>query len=555
MCQERRADVYLALGKPSLYTFIYNILKATGILWLIFSPNGMANTSSEMFPNNKNEKHPSEEIAFLRTNVNSWKDDKEMEGSPSHLTWKGDPSRTKADWKIIITTNQARVATYNVHRRVVCFGPRQSKFLSRVATSSVPSNSKPQSAQPPAVVELAARDASNFPMLLDFIYSLNTPTTHSDDTVATAASSLSCPSLLSVPTDDENSVSGLEVVTTNNAVSLRYLAKRFEIESIMMVVNRFIQRDLNFETGPLYLSYASEYRDTRLQESAKRLCVENIEQINTIALLQLPVHLFRSVICSLECLDEENEDRSTLVSELVCQYFERHPDNLNTELLLSLTDSLIMPIISPEAAIGFTALIKELDVECAKNQWSSLVSLSRRCAHSVVQKYGWNDFSVNAAVDEYLGNIRSTKYGCSQLDSLLFSTSFAAALDQAQEDYEEILEEQETIQSIVGSLSGMVSFLEKSNNHKEKILRQQKQALDDALQQIEDLQQQLKEPKQTRRYRDYQNDVHLDEFSVSTPFRELVAPSQVGLDHHTSKTKKIKELRTKSEMRSKSLIK
>jgi hypothetical protein len=63
--------------------------------------------------------------------------------------------------------------------------------------------------------------------------------------------------------------------------------------------------------------------------------------------------------------------------------------------------------------------------------WTELVELAQHCAKAVVQEYGWNDFSVTAAVDEYLGTRERDPQSVAD-DSLLFATSFAATLEQAQ---------------------------------------------------------------------------------------------------------------------------
>jgi hypothetical protein len=236
---------------------------------------------------------------------------------------------------------------------------------------------------------------------------------------------------------------------------------------------------------------------------------------------------------------------------------EKNPGALDSSLLLELTDPLLMPCIASEAAIGFTALIKELKIEDSRNHWVGITSLSRRCAKAVVEEYGWNDFSVNAAVDEYLGNIRPEMKEFTEIDSLLFATSFAAALERAQDDYEDIMVGQEHLENLVETLGKSVTVLEQHNDMKEKYMRKQQAAIEDAERQILDLKDEIGMLRRRTVERDRQPNHathYQDELSIASPVRELVAPSQIGAHIHTKKSKNARELMTKNEMRARSLI-
>jgi hypothetical protein len=499
-------------------------------------------------------------------------DAKASHSAESHcLTWRGDPNETGSDCTIVVVTSELQTSTFHVHKSTLCFGSRKSKHFANcfISNSVDKRKRKNRNVVPTAKVELDQRDADNFPILLDFIYA---PPAYisSNGTVVTAASTLSLaqstPSLATAATDEDCSfAAAIEDITTENAVSLRSLAKKFEVDSLILIVNRFIQKDLNFKTGPHYLSMAAEYRDARLMNSAQHLCAENIEQISSKALLRLPAHLFRIVIKSLESFEEDNRDLSYYLSEIVCRYLEKHPKSLCAGLLLELTDPLLMPYIASEAAIGYTALIKELDSDDVKTHWNGLVSLSRRCAKSVVQEYGWSDFSVTAAVDEYLGNNKEKKIefdGSHHVDSLLFATSFAAALSQAQDDHEAILVEQERMETIVQALQNAVTILEQSNVRKDEHMAKQQWAIEEAKKQIFNMKDQIEQVKQQNRAREQQQrsppSPHLhysDEVSsIASPMMELMSPSQVGSDIPAKKNRKIKELRTKNQMRARSII-
>jgi len=276
-------------------------------------------------------------------------------------------------------------------------------------------------------IELDEQDADSFPLFLDFMY----------DT---------CPDA----DDDESLTLNVnEDFSTSNAVSLRHLARVFDCEGLMLAVNKFIQKDLSLKTGPVYLVQANLYRDDRLIESAKRLCIENFSRLETKSITRLPLELFRSVMSAViersksahDISVEEEDALSYHLSEVVCQYFEKHPDRMTVKLLLELTNENVMPKIASEPAIGFTALARELnprEIKPDSDEWAGLVALCQRCAQAVVGEYGWKDFNITSALEEYLYGPCASDGSSTKLDSLLFATSFAAALKRAQNDYQSV---------------------------------------------------------------------------------------------------------------------
>ena len=353
------------------------------------------------------------------------------------LSWRGE--HTYSDWTIIVTTSEVDSRTYHVHKSILSVGPRSSQYFSKLFLKKGNGRGDRYNQSQSTKIELDGQDADLFPLFLDFMYDIK----HTNDATS----------------DDDESLTLLNVdddfFTTSNAVSLRHLAKLFDCEGLKLAVNKFIGKDLSFKTGPVYLLQAHLYEDDRLIKSAKRSCIENFSRLDTRAITRLPLELFRSILTAVNegtknrnsALDNINSEEEVVLSchlsEVVCQYFEKHPDRMNVQLLLELTNETVMPKIASEPAIGFTALVRELnpnDVESGdSDEWRELVALCQRCAHAVVEEYGWKDFNVTAALEEYTygsccattndGSSSSTK-----LDSLLFATSFAAALDRAQSD-------------------------------------------------------------------------------------------------------------------------
>jgi len=342
------------------------------------------------------------------------------------LSWRGNPLQTFSDWTIVVATSEFDSRTYNVHKSILSVGPRSSRYFSRLFMEG--SNRYNQS-QSSTRIELDEQDADSFPLFLDFLYDA------------------------SPDADDDESLTLNNVVnedfTTTNAVSLRHLARVFDCEGLMLAVNKFIQKDLSLKTGPVYLIQAHLYQDDRLIESAKRLCIENFSRLDTRSITRLPLELFRSVMTAVierskiahDISVEEENALSFHLSEVVCQYFEKHPDRMTVQLLLELTNENVMPKIASEPAIGFTALARELDpreIVPDSDEWRGLVALCQRCAQAVVGEYGWKDFNISSALEEYLYGPCANDASSTKLDSLLFATSFAAALERAQNDYQSV---------------------------------------------------------------------------------------------------------------------
>ena len=417
------------------------------------------------------------------------------DNSGQPLTWRGDPSETHSDWTIVVLTNELQTISYHVHKSVVCFGSRSSKYFARLLSNN--------EAKKMTKVELDAVDAVNFPILLDYIYAPCSYTSGTGiGTLPTAMSTLTSPTLLSMSRSMEDDGSFLalgEDVHSNNAVSIRYLARKFEIDSLTLAANRFIQKDLTLETAPRYLIMGRLYDDERLLQSATRLCVENFLSLDKKALTKLPFDVFRNLVMAIQGgQEEEGVERSCFLSEVVCRYLEIHTSYVTVDLLLELTEPSLMPFIAADAAIGFTALIKALPPEDVIKNWHELALFSRRCARSVVRDYGWNEFSVSGAVDEYLSQSANLQQTLSHTETLLFATSLAAALDQAQQDYHGVVSEQENLQQMLGNLNNTLDLMEKMNERKDKYLSYQSKALEEARQRIDELERELAEERRWR---------------------------------------------------------
>mmetsp|Transcript_12811 Transcript_12811/g.29957 ORF Transcript_12811/g.29957 Transcript_12811/m.29957 type:complete len:428 (+) Transcript_12811:506-1789(+) len=346
-----------------------------------------------------------------------------LEKKKKVFSWRDDPVQSYSDWAIIVATSEFNSKTYYVHKRILSEGSRKSNFFSKLFREG---SNRENPSQSSTRIQLDEQDAESFPLFLDFVY----------DACQDAEND----------SDDHLTLKLTDNFTASNAVSLRHLAKVFDCDGLMLAVNKFIQKDLSLRTGPVYLAEAHLYEDKRLMESAKRLCIEHFSRLDTKSITDLPHELFRSVLTAVikrsksgdEASLEETNSLSFHLSEVVCQYFEKHPEQLCVQLLLELTDEDAMSKIAPEPAIGITALVRDLnpnEIKTDSDEWRGVIELSQRCARSIVGEYGWKDFNVTSALEEYLNGPCATSDGSStKLDSLLFATSFAATLESAQND-------------------------------------------------------------------------------------------------------------------------
>ncbi|KAL7556776.1 hypothetical protein ACA910_005219 [Epithemia clementina (nom. ined.)] len=416
-------------------------------------------------------------------------------GRTNRLTWRGEPSATFADWTIVVVTNELQSYTHHVHRSIICHGSRSSGYFRRAIANSAEKQNQQRSNKsllPSTKVELDQRDVKNFPLMLDFIYSSPRNEHSSNGTVVTANSTLS---FSSSNEDMSGSIVGDGIINAGNVVSLRHLAKVFEVESLSLAANKYIQKDLSVETVLRYLVSAHEYHDKRLFQSASRLCVDNFTQLDQREISKLPFHIFRILVRSFESFNDDDRDTSLFLSEAVCRFLEKNRAFATSEILIELSDTLFMPYIAPEAAIGFTAIIKSLEPDDAKAHWDALVRLCRRCAQTVVQEYGWSDFAVDGAVNEYLGHSVAVRSEVNCVDSLLFATSFAAALSQAQADYDDVASSQTALESMLATLYKTIDVLEKANDRKDRYMATQDAAIADSRHRVSSLECEVRDLK------------------------------------------------------------
>jgi hypothetical protein len=149
---------------------------------------------------------------------------------PKQLTWRRDPGESLSDWTIIVKqkpSDEAHAtpspATYHIHKNVVGAGPRRSEYFLKVFQNTDLEESKTST----SVLELESSAAKIFPLMLDFIYSL----------------------------DREISL------TPRCAVAMRHLASYFRVPPLFDDTNEFIERNMEPCNLYRYLGEAKLYQD------------------------------------------------------------------------------------------------------------------------------------------------------------------------------------------------------------------------------------------------------------------------------------------------------
>jgi hypothetical protein len=254
-----------------------------------------------------------------------------QEASPS---WRMNPAESHSNWTIEIEhTRSETVDTYHVHKHVLAFGPRRSKFLAEAfRTSSTPSGS----CFTRFLMEDAA--ATMFPLLLDFIYS---------------------------PAIDIK-------VKRENAVALRYLAKTFKVRPVLVKVAIFIADDMSVSSLDTYVTDSSIYEDHKvlkliIEECARK--IEIIEASHPMWTVMEPETFLRVISSPLINRNTASKHLSVLVSE----YQLLHKYEMDGAMFWKFTTEDILPLVHRKAALVLLETAEEYDNE------EDFASLRTRC--------------------------------------------------------------------------------------------------------------------------------------------------------------------------------
>ena len=232
------------------------------------------------------------------------------------LSWRMDPEESLSDWTLIVRTEDTTVSKeYHVHRPILAVGPCKSDYFASLFRLPMRETTTKTSD-----IEMEKDAADAVPLMLDFMYS------------------------------DE-----LGIVTSEQAVSLRYLSEYFAIKMLHRKVMSFVNEDMNVTNVHRYLQSAKMFHDEMILSMAQRQCIVNIKQMDTTSVLlpSLDPQFFYEVISSP---DLETISVSCHISTLVAAYGRLHQGDLCREMFDQLTDIRHMPVIDKKCAIRLLQL-------------------------------------------------------------------------------------------------------------------------------------------------------------------------------------------------------
>lgn len=344
-------------------------------------------------------------------------DDKET------FSWRGTPEITHSDWTIIIHSNDDSHQEYHVHKGIMV---TSCKYFSALFGMKV---RVPENEDRTSRITLERDDeAKAFPMMLDHVYSPDTT---------------------------------LEGISTENAVALRSLARYFRCRKLVNSVNDFVQQDLSPRTAVTYLEKAYECKDETLEESARKLIMENFNMFcSTQPFVKLPVELFSSLICG--GLEERHHE---LASFHVHAYLEANRGLLCAQLLNKLTVPLTK--VMQASAERLLRLIGQLD-RSAEHQ-ESLLALDRLvklCTDSLA--FGWRKVDTEKCLHEF----KDPSTHCSGLVAI---HRLSSAVDAAKVEVELLQSQSYDQQSLITEMESRIDVLERENrNHRRKRVRRER---------------------------------------------------------------------------------
>ena len=233
------------------------------------------------------------------------------------LSWRMIPEESLSDWTLIVTTSEDSCVSneYHLHRTILAFGPCRSDYFAALFQKPMKETMTNTS-----TIEMAMDAADAVPLMLDFIYTQE-----------------------------------LAMITSEQAMSLRFLAEYFGIKLLLRKVVSFINDDMNITNVHRYLKLAKIFHDEDIRLLAQRCCIDNIMQMDTTSPLlpSLDLNFFHKVVSSS---DIETSSASCHISTLVAAYCRLHQAELSPEVFDKLTDSVHMPVIDKKCSMRLLQL-------------------------------------------------------------------------------------------------------------------------------------------------------------------------------------------------------
>jgi hypothetical protein len=277
--------------------------------------------------------------------------------SEQQLSWRLDPDESLSDWTIIIERELSSSSDkYHVHKNILAVGPCKSEYFASLFRTTTQMR---EAATSTSIITLEDGAADAVPNMLDFLY---TQELH---------------------------------VTSEKAVSVRYLAQYFGIKLLHRRVMAFMQADMNMTNVHFYIQSAKMFHDEKMLSLALNLCIDNIEQLETTSpLLQcVDPDFFYEIISSPEV---DTCSVSCHISTLVAAYCRIRLGDLSQETFDQLTDRRFIPLIDKESAMmlleleALTATATVATTQIATTTTTN-TCLQKRCIKVLAQH--WKDFA------------------------------------------------------------------------------------------------------------------------------------------------------------------
>ena len=246
-------------------------------------------------------------------------------------SWRLKPAESLSDFSVqIYCKKSSTIELYNVHQHVLGVGPRRSLYLEKIFRSTSTASTK---------IELVDEASAFVPHLLDFVY---------------------C----------HDFQLGL---TTENAMTFRYLAAIFKVSPILKQTAEFILNDMKIENMSRYISESAQFHDDVVTKMIAAKCGEAIDSIgisDELWIVMEPI-LFLRV---LSCPRINRKKISRHLSLLLVEYHDLHKHEVNTKMFQDLSSISILPLIHRNAAIPLLEICDEYGAPL------SLQPLQKRCA-------------------------------------------------------------------------------------------------------------------------------------------------------------------------------
>ena len=248
-------------------------------------------------------------------------------------SWRLSPAESFSDFMLTVTRAETGLTTnYYVHKHMMAIGPRSSQYMNEVFAAENTPNFH---------VTLDEKTSSLIPKILDYIY---------------------C---------DEYDI----IITMDNAIALRQLAKMFKIVPLEMKAVRFILQDMGIQNMVTYVSDCCYFDDVEVTKAVVEKCTANIGSIPISDRLWVVMEpeLFLQIVSSPQI---DRRSRSKHLSVLLREYLELHQYEITVEMFVTLTSDSIIPIVDRSVALPL--------IELSNNYHSNeCEALQKRCAFTI----------------------------------------------------------------------------------------------------------------------------------------------------------------------------